>query len=76
MENKGDAYFGSRERYESDKFGLKIHNLFCTVGQSNYIIIYEADEKEAVKIGVAWSEFCETQTMVAIPSEEAQKLLK
>jgi len=57
--------------------GLKIHNVFCTLGQYDYVIIYEApNEKEAMKMGIAWTEFCETQTMVAIPSEEAQKLLK
>jgi uncharacterized protein with GYD domain len=57
--------------------GLKIHNVFWTLGQYDYVIIYEAaDEKEAVKMGVAWSEFCDTQTMVAIPNEEAQKLFK
>jgi uncharacterized protein with GYD domain len=50
---------------------FKIHNAFSTLGQYDYVIIYEAaDEEEAVKMGVVWSEFCETQTMVAIPSEE------
>jgi len=57
--------------------GLKIHNVFWTLGQYDYVIIYEApNEKEALKMGAAWAEFCETQTMVAIPSEEAQKLFK
>ena len=57
--------------------GLKIHNVFWTLGQYDFVIVYEApNEKEAVKMGVGWAEFCETQTMVAIPHEEAQKLFK
>jgi uncharacterized protein with GYD domain len=57
--------------------GLKIHNVFWTLGQYDFVIIYEAaSEKEALKMGTAWGKFCETQTMVAIPTEEAQKLLK
>jgi uncharacterized protein with GYD domain len=56
---------------------LKIHNVFWTLGQYDYVIIYEAaSEKEAMKMGASWTEFCETQTMVAIPTEEAQKLFK
>jgi len=57
--------------------GLKIHNVFWTLGQYDFVIIYEApNEKEAMKMALPWLEFCETQTMVAIPQEEAQKLLR
>jgi uncharacterized protein with GYD domain len=55
--------------------GVKIHNVFWTLGQYDFVIIYEApSEKEAVQMGVAWVKFCETQTMVAVPQDEAQKL--
>lgn len=57
--------------------GLKIHNVFWTLGQYDFVIIYEApDEREAMKMAIPWGEFCETRTMVAIPNEEAQKMLK
>ena len=57
--------------------GIKIHNVFWTLGQYDYVIIYEApNEKEAMKMGIAWAEFCESQTLVAIPNEEAQKIFK
>jgi len=57
--------------------GMKIHNVFWTLGQYDFVIIYEApDEKEAIKMAVPWVEHCETQTMVAVPNEEARKLLK
>lgn len=56
---------------------LKIHNVYWTLGQYDFVIIYEApSEKEAIKMGAAWAKFCETQTMVAVPQEEAQKLFK
>ena len=57
--------------------GLKIHNVYWTLGQYDFVIVYEApNEKEAMKMGLAWTKFCETQTMVAVPQEEAQKLFK
>jgi len=34
------------------------------------------DQKEAMKWAIPWGEFCETQTMAAVPYEEALRLLK
>ena len=57
--------------------GIKYHGVFCTLGQYDFVITIEApDEKEAMKWAIPWAEFCETQTMTAIPYEEALKLLK
>jgi len=57
--------------------GLKIHNVFWTLGQYDFVIIYEApNEKAAVMMGASWAKFCETQTLVAVPQEEAQKMFK
>lgn len=40
------------------------------------LIIFEAEnEKEALKMSIAVSEFVATETLVAIPREEAIKLL-
>jgi uncharacterized protein with GYD domain len=51
--------------------------VFCTLGQYDFVITFEApDEKEAMKWAMPWAEFCETQIMVAVPYEEALKLLK
>ena len=67
----------TQKAMQSPPSGLKIHNVFWTLGQYDFIIIYEApNEKEAMKMGVAWAEFCESQTLVAIPNEEAQKIFK
>ena len=57
--------------------GVKIHNVFWTLGKYDFVIIYEApSEKDAMKMGAAWAKFVESQTLTAIPQEEAQKLIK
>lgn len=57
--------------------GIKYHSVYCTLGQYDFVITFEApDEKEALKLTIPWAEFCETQTMTAVPYKEALKLLK
>ena len=57
--------------------GIKYQNVFFTLGQYDFVIIFEApDEKEAMKLTVSWVEFCEIQTMTAVPYKEALTLLK
>jgi uncharacterized protein with GYD domain len=57
--------------------GVKIHNVFYTLGLYDFVIVYEApSEKEAMKMGAAWAKWVESQTLTAIPQETAQKLFK
>jgi uncharacterized protein with GYD domain len=57
--------------------GIKYHSVFFTLGQYDLVMTFEApDEKEAMKLVVPWAEFCETQTMTAVPYKEALELLK
>lgn len=57
--------------------GIKYQSVFCTLGQYDFVITFEApDEKEAMKLTIPWVEFCETQTMTAVPYKEALELLK
>ena len=57
--------------------GIKYQSVFCTLGQYDFVITFEApNEKEAMKWAIPWAGFCETQTMVAVPYEEALRLLK
>jgi uncharacterized protein with GYD domain len=57
--------------------GIKYHSVFCTLGHYDFVITFEApDEKEAMKLVIPWAEFCETQTMTAVPYKEALELLK
>jgi uncharacterized protein with GYD domain len=57
--------------------GIKYQSVLCTLGQYDFVITFEApDEKEAMKLVMPWAEYCDTQTMVAVPYKEALKLLK
>ena len=56
--------------------GVKIREVFWTLGQYDFVIIQEApDEKVALQMAIPWGEFCESQTLVAIPDEEARKMV-
>ena len=56
--------------------GIKIIGWYWTIGRYDTAVIFEAaNEKEALKMSIAVSEFVATETLVAIPREEAIKLL-
>jgi uncharacterized protein with GYD domain len=56
--------------------GIKILGFYWTLGQYDDVVIFEAsDEKEAMKIAIEVKDDVEMETMVAIPREEAIKLL-
>ena len=58
------------------KEGAKIIGFYWTLGRYDTVVIMEApDEKVAMKINLMVSDFVSTQTMVAIPREEAIKLV-
>lgn len=56
--------------------GIKIHNVFYTLGRYDIVILYEApSEKEALKAGCTFADKAATETLVAIHLEEARKIL-
>ena len=56
---------------------MKIYDVFWILGQCDFVIIYEApSEVEAMKLSMPWMDYCETQTMVAIPHEKAKDFLQ
>jgi uncharacterized protein with GYD domain len=56
--------------------GIKILNWYWTLGRYDIAVVFEAaDEKEALKFSFGAAEFVATETLVAIPREEAIKLL-
>jgi uncharacterized protein with GYD domain len=56
--------------------GIKIIGWYWTLGRYDTAIIFEAEnEKEALKTSLAVADFVATETLVAIPREEAIKLL-
>ena len=54
---------------------LTVHNVFWTLGQYDFIVIFEAqDEITAMKGCLTWLKSCETQTLVAVTNEEAKAI--
>jgi uncharacterized protein with GYD domain len=58
------------------KMGIKIIGWYWTLGRYDVVFIFEAaNEKEALKTALVTAEFVASETLVAIPREEAIKLL-
>ncbi len=59
------------------KEGIKILSFYWTLGRYDTVVTMEApDEKAAMKMNLMVSEFVSTQTMVALPRDEAIKLVE
>ena len=57
------------------KEGVKSHGLFWTLGRYDAVGIFEApNEKAAMKHSIRMGDNVSTETLVAIPAEEARKL--
>ena len=58
------------------KKGVKILGFYWTVGRYNSVFIFEApNEKDALKFSIDTNEMLSVETLVAVPREEATKLL-
>ena len=58
------------------KKGIKVLGWYWTLGRYDTVFIFEAaNEKEAMKLSTSIAEWVSTETLVAIPREEAIKLL-
>jgi uncharacterized protein with GYD domain len=56
--------------------GIKILNWYWTLGRYDTVVVFEAaNEKEALKFAISVSEFVSTETLVAIPRQEAINML-
>lgn len=61
---------------EMKKMGIRIIGWYWTLGRYDTAIIFEAaNETEALKTSLAVAGFVASETLVAIPREEAIKLL-
>jgi len=61
---------------EFRKKGIKVLSWYWTLGRYDTVFIFEAaSEKEALKVSVDISEWVATETMVAIPRQDAVNLL-
>jgi len=53
--------------------GIKSHNVLYTLGRYDLVILYEApNEKNAMATSLVWADKAATETLVAIPREEAK----
>ena len=67
---------GTRMLDELKAKGIKILGFYWTLGRYDDVVIFEApNEKEAMKLAIEAKDDVEMETMVAIPREEALKLL-
>jgi uncharacterized protein with GYD domain len=59
---------------ELERQGIKLH-IYWTLGRYDAVTIIEApSEKDAMKTALLWQDVVDTETMIAIPREEAVKL--
>jgi len=57
--------------------GIKILNWYWTLGRFDTVVVFEAaNEKEAMKFAMSVAEFVSTETLVAIPRQEAISMLQ
>ena len=58
------------------KKGIHVLNWYWTLGRYDTVFIFEAkSEKEALKVSLDIAEFVSTETLIAIPRQEAIQLL-
>ena len=61
---------------EFKKRGIKILNWYWTLGRYDTVVVFEAaNEKEAMKFAMNVAEFVSTETLVAVPRQEAISML-
>ncbi len=73
---KETAEQGTKIIDELKNKGIKIIGWYWTLGRYDTAIIFEAaNEREALKTSLAVADFVTTETLVAIPREEAIKLV-
>jgi uncharacterized protein with GYD domain len=66
---------GTKSLMEIEKQGIKL-DIYWTLGRYDAVTIIEAPtEKDAVKILLRFQDIIDTETMVAVPRQEAIKLL-
>jgi uncharacterized protein with GYD domain len=74
--DKGTAGDSTKMVEEFKMKGINVLNWYWTLGRYDTVFIFEAaSEKEALKLSVDISEWVATETLVAIPRQEAVNLL-
>jgi uncharacterized protein with GYD domain len=69
-----DSATGRIEEFK--KKGIKILNWYWTLGRYDTVVVFEAaNEKEALKFALGVADIVASETLVAIPRQEAIQLL-
>jgi uncharacterized protein with GYD domain len=64
-------------KHEAAKEGMKVIEIYWTLGRYDAIAIMEApDEKAAMRMAIRRGECMAIETLVAVPAEEARKLVE
>jgi len=76
MPDKKDVGDTAKIMAEWKKKGINMLNWYWTLGRYDTVVVFEAaSEKEAMKLSIEISEWVTTETLVAIPRQDAVKLL-
>ncbi len=74
--NKESVVDAAKMVEDFKKRGIKVLSWYWTLGRFDAVFIFEAaSEKEAMKTGIDISEWVATETLVAVPRQEAVNLL-
>ena len=61
----------NKKRAEAEKWGVKFHHTYFTLGMYDVVSILEApDEKTAMRFGLSVAQEASSQTLVAVSREE------
>ena len=74
--DKGSAGDTVKRLEDFKKSGINVLNWYWTLGSYDTVFIFEAaSEKEALKLAASISDWVATETLVAIPRQDALDLL-
>jgi uncharacterized protein with GYD domain len=74
--DKADVGEATEKVAEFKQKGINVLNWYWTLGRYDTVVVFEAaNEKEALKFSLGVAEFVATETLVAIPRQEAIQLL-
>lgn len=73
-----ESLAGAAKLFEQmEKEGAKFLGNYWTLGRYDSVVIVEGpDEKTAMRAALRWSDLISTETLVAVPREEAAKLVE
>ena len=74
---KDSMEWSNKVRGEAEKWGVKFHETFFTLGKYDVVNIFEApDEKTAMRVAMLFAPESEGNTLVALSREEVDSWMK